>query len=309
MYALPRSAYIHKVVKAFRLAGWCSQNISRDREEEMPMLEYPESHTIARQMQETILGKTIASGEYVHPNANIFNPEGAPERYCLAVGGTVTGVQYHAPDICVMLDNGYGIQFRQGGGKICFYDAPSSVPPKYNFRFSFEDGSGLTYSVLLWSYGVDVMDHAAWMAYCKGVDESRFQPMSGSLDSYMAFVQNHMEDPKQAVKVYLTKSVAGIMSTFAGEILLHAGIHPAIQIGRLDAAAHERLYAAMQGVLQRACEAGGRTSEVDLYGRPGAYLAMSERKHIGEPCPLCAQPLAKASVGGVVAYCPKCQAR
>ncbi len=273
------------------------------------MLEYPESYTIARQMREAILGKTVASGEYVNPNANIFNPEGASDRYSRSVGGTVTEIQYHAPDLYIALDNGYGIQFRQGGGKIFYSDAPSGEPKKYNFRFAFTDGSGVTYSVLLWSYGVDVIDHAAWDALTRAADATRFQPMSGSFQEYQAFVKNHLDDPKQAIKIYLTKNVAGIMSTFAGEILLRAGMHPSINIGRLDDAAHERIYNAMRDVLTRACEAGGRTSEVDLYGHPGGYLAMSERKHIGESCLQCGNPLEKVSVGGVIAFCPKCQAK
>ncbi len=273
------------------------------------MLEYPESHTIARQLQESILGKSVTGGEYVNPNANIFNPEGAPERYPRAVGGTVTDVVYHAPDIFIVLDNGHGILFRQGGGKILYQDRADQQPEKYNFRFSFSDGSSLSYSVMLWSYGVDVIDHAAWGMLTRNADATRFQPMGSSFQEYLAFVKSHMDDPKQPVKIYLTKSMAGIMSTFAGEILLQARMHPSIQIGKLDDGAHERVYNAMRDVLSRACEAGGRTSEYDLYGQPGGYRAMSERKHIGEPCPLCGDPLQKVSVGGIIAFCTRCQAK
>lgn len=273
------------------------------------MLEYPESDIIARQMRETILGKAIVGGEYINPNANIFNPEGAPERYPLAAGGVVSDVAYHAPDTYVMLHNGYGILFRQGGGKIRYHASPSEEPKKVNFRFPFSDGSGLTYAVQLWSYGVDVIDHEAWAARVRSADKTRFQPLGGSFWAYTDFVRNHMDDPKQAIKTYLTKNIAGIMSTFAGEILLHANIHPAMHVGKLDDKAHERIYAAMADVLTQACKAGGRTSEVDLFGNPGGYQAMSERKHIGEPCPLCGNPLAKVSVGGIIAFCPKCQVK
>lgn len=273
------------------------------------MLEYPESYTIARQMKDALLGKTVSHGEYVNPNANIFNPEGAPGRFPYAAGGTVTDVVYHAPDIYIVLDNGYGILFRQGGGKIRYSGTDAGVPKKYNFRFTFSDNSSLTYSVLLWSYGVDVIDHAAWAEHMRKTDETRLQPLGCSFSEYLAYVKSHMEDPKQPAKTYLAKNLAGIMSTFAGEILLYAGIHPSTQIGKLDDATHERLYHAMVDVLERACKAGGRTSEVDLYGQPGGYPAMSERKHIGEPCPKCGHPLGKASVGGVIAFCPKCQAK
>lgn len=273
------------------------------------MLEYPESYTIARQMRSVLLGKTVAGCEYVNPNANIFNPEGAQERYPHAIGGTVSEVVYHAPSIYIALDNGYGILIRQGGGKILYHASPSGEPNKYHFRIPFSDGGSLTYSVLLWSYGVDVIPRDSWSACVRSADEQRFEPLAGSFAEYLDFVKTHADDPKQAVKVYLTKNIAGIMSTFAGEILLSAKVHPAVQVGKLTDAAHEGIYRAMRDVLTRACEAGGRTSEHDLYGNAGGYLAMSERKHAGEPCPACGAALEKVSVGGVVAYCPKCQAK
>jgi formamidopyrimidine-DNA glycosylase len=118
-----------------------------------------------------------------------------------------------------------------------------------------------------------------------------------------------MEDAKQAVKVYLSKHVGGVMSAFAGEILLYAGVHPSVQIGKLGAEVHARIFVAMRDVLSRAEAAGGRATEVDLFGMPGGYRAMAERKHIGEPCPVCGRALEKISVGGVIAFCPACQAK
>lgn len=270
------------------------------------MLEYPESYTIAGQMRASIMGKTVTGGEYVNPNANIFHPNGAPERYPLLKDGRVIEIEYHAPDLYVRLDNGYGILFLQGGGKILYNESKSKEPAKYNFRFSFSDGSSLTYSVKLWSYGVDAITHAEWAVRKKRTDSERFQPLNGTLEKYLSYIHTH-DVEKQPVKTYLAKNLAGVMSTFAGEILLYAGIHPSITFSKLDDMAHEKIFTAMDDVLTRACAAGGRTSEVDLYQNPGKYQAMTERKHIGEPCPICHQAMGKISVGGIIAYCPSCQ--
>ena len=48
---------------------------------------------------------------------------------------------------------------------------------------------------------------------------------------------------------------------------------------------------------------------IDLFGNSGYYRAMAERKHIGEPCPVCGRALEKISVGGAFAHCPACQAK
>ena len=99
------------------------------------------------------------------------------------------------------------------------------------------------------------------------------------------------------------------MSTFAAEILLYAGIHPSIQLNKLSQIEHEHIYNSMKDVLKSAAEKGGRITERDLYNMKGTYLAMTERKHIGEHCPVCDHILEKNSSGGVTAFCPNCQKR
>lgn len=273
------------------------------------MLEYPELHTIARQMRESIPGKTVTGGSYLNPNANIFQPADAPERYQLLAGGRVEAIELHAPELYVKLDNGFGILFCQGGGKIRYSQTGADEPKKVNYRFPFADGGSLTYAVLLWSMGVYALSHAEWAGRKAAALVERFQPFGGGFEDYMAFVRSHREDEKQAVKVYLSKHIGGVMSAFAGEILLYAKVHPTVQIGKLGEAAHARIFASMREVLSRAADAGGRVTECDLLGNPGGYRAMAERKHIGEPCPVCGGLLEKISAGGVSAYCPACQAK
>lgn len=73
------------------------------------MLEYPETRTIIKRMENEIIGKTVESGAMVKHNNNMFMNEGRAAQYNLLNGGTVKKTECLAPDIYIMLDNSYGI--------------------------------------------------------------------------------------------------------------------------------------------------------------------------------------------------------
>jgi len=269
------------------------------------MLEYPEIKTIASQMKTELIGKTVESGSLVKKNSNMFMAENHAEQYSLLNGGTVRHIEVLAPDIYVMLDNGYGILFCQSGGKILFNE--SKPPNNYNIIFNFTDGSSLTYTMMLFTLGIHAISHDDWRNRVQTTP--KFDPLGdNSFDDYINFINSRPdEETKKPIKTFLATNILGVMSTFAAEILLYAKIHPSVQLRKLNKAQHEHIYNSMKSVLTNAYEKGGRANEFNLYGQKGHYVAMAERKHIGENCPLCGNILGKVSVGGVTAFCPNCQ--
>jgi len=269
------------------------------------MLEYPEIKTIVSQMQTGLIGKTVASGALRKKNNNMFMNEGHVAEYGLLNGGTVTRIECLPPEIYIMLDNGYGILFCQCGGKILLNE--SGAPENFNIVFNFTDGGSLTYTMMLFTLGVFAASHGEWQTRVR--ENQKFDPLgSHSFKDYMAFINNRPEgETKKPIKTFIATNISGVMSTFAAEILLYAGIYPSAQARVLGEEQHERIYDAMKSVLTDACEKGGRVSEFDLHGHKGKYVAMAERKHIGEQCPVCGGELGKVSVGGVTAFCPNCQ--
>jgi len=271
------------------------------------MLEYPEIKTIASQMKAELIGKTVESGMMVKKNSNMFMNEGHVAKYNLLNGGTVTQIDYLAPEIYIMLDNGYGILFCQSGGKILFNK--SKLPKNYNIIFNFTDGSSLTYTMLLFTLGIYAVSHEDWQNRKQG--NQKFDPLgNNSFKDYINFINGRPdEELKKPAKTFLATNITGVMSTFAAEILLYAGVYPSIQLRKLNDEQHKRIYESMKYVLTTACEKGGRVNEVNLYGQKGNYIAMAERKHIGDNCPVCGNILGKISVGGVTAFCPNCQVK
>jgi formamidopyrimidine-DNA glycosylase len=271
------------------------------------MLEYPEIKTIVSQMETELIGKTVVSGSLVKKNSNIFMDESHAARYSLLSGGIVLRIECSAPDIYIKLDNGHGILICQCGGKILYN---RSKPPKnYNIILDFSDGSSLTYTMMLFSLGIYAVSHEEWQKRVR--ENKKFDPFSASsFNDYLGYIKDKPADEiKKPVKTFLASNISGVMSTFAAEILLYAKIHPSIQLQKLSDEQNKRIYEAMRSVLADAYKKGGRASEVDLYGQKGSYIAMAERKHIGENCPICGNILGKISVGGVTAFCPVCQTK
>jgi formamidopyrimidine-DNA glycosylase len=259
-------------------------------------------------MEHELIGKTIQSGEVVKRNSNMFMGSSEAIQYDCLTNGTVVGIESMPPNIYILLNNDWGILIRQSGGKILYNKTASDIPKNHNIIFHFTDGGSLTYTMNLFTLGIIAVSLGEWQSI-KQLD-TRFDPLGdSSLEGYMGFINADKDYLAKPVKLFLTNHMMGISSTFAAEILLHAGIYPSTRLNKLTADEHKRIYETMKRVLNTATEAGGRTSETDLYGVKGRYVAMAERKHIGEGCPVCGNTLEKNSTGGVTAFCPCCQVK
>jgi len=116
-----------------------------------------------------------------------------------------------------------------------------------------------------------------------------------------------------AVKSYImdSKVVVGVGNIYAGEALFDAGIDPARAAGRISRERYRLLAGAIRAVLEEAIAAGGTTLRdyVGGTGQPG-YFGQKLRVYgrTGEPCPRCATPLRRRTIGQRASYyCPRCQ--
>ena len=67
-------------------------------------------------------------------------------------------------------------------------------------------------------------------------------------------------------------------------------------------------YRSVNTVTKEAIREGGRSSEVDLYGRPGGFVPRVCRDTLRQPCPECGTAIVKFSFEGGSCYvCPGCQ--
>jgi formamidopyrimidine-DNA glycosylase len=107
------------------------------------------------------------------------------------------------------------------------------------------------------------------------------------------------------------KLLSGIGNIYADESLLRAGVRPRRRAASLTRCELERLYAAVQAVLNEAITAGG--SSVSDYVDSNGDAGMFQFQHRvygreGELCLVCRTPIKRIVIAGRSAhYCPKCQ--
>ncbi len=107
--------------------------------------------------------------------------------------------------------------------------------------------------------------------------------------------------------------VAGVGNIYADEALFEAGLHPARKASSLRRAEKERLFLAIQTVLERGIEFGG-TSFRDFVNSDGEQGSNQEELYVyardGEPCLKCGTAIVKTVISQRgTHFCPTCQPR
>ncbi len=117
----------------------------------------------------------------------------------------------------------------------------------------------------------------------------------------------------QPIKNFLMNShvVVGIGNIYANEILFYSNIHPSLPIGSVSMKMWEIVVEKSRTVLERAIASGGSTISdfVNSSGQKGYFqLELMVYGRAGEPCKLCATPIAKQVIGGrSTFFCLSCQ--
>lgn len=109
------------------------------------MFELPEYTTISRQINQTLIGKTIRIGNYGNsPHKFVWHNIAEDEFAQYIVGKRVEDSFVRGRWLFVPLHPGYTLLFGECGGKLLFHQAGSKIPAKYHLYVEFDDGSFLT---------------------------------------------------------------------------------------------------------------------------------------------------------------------
>ncbi len=275
------------------------------------MFELPEVVHLARQLDETIVGKTIARVVVPadRPKFLFLSPDWPAFGTALA-GRRVEGAAPRGRWILCALDDGRRLLFGEFGGRLLFHPAGTSVPAKRHWIAEFDDGARLSLAIQMWGFlGVLTEAEIAQHPYAGTLGltplDARFTEttLSERLDQHAA-----AED--ESIKAFLTHSpnVAGIGNGYLQDILYRACLSPKRKVSALTADDRHELFRAISQTLAEAVRLAGRDTERDLFDQPGRYVPLLDRRAVGRPCPVCGTPIAKIQyLGGSCYLCPRCQ--
>ena len=275
------------------------------------MFELPEFVTLAKQMNDTLAGKTIQQGQLGNsPHKFVWYNRSHEEFERLTKGKSVGEAQAKGKWLFVPLEPGYVLLLGECGGKVLYHLPDAKLPKKYHLYLTFDDGSFLTATTQMWG---------AMELYEKGkerdrqyVKDMRTTPIEPefTFDYFCTLVDNLVTEKKQSAKGLLTQdqTIPGLGNGIAQDILFRARLHPKHPIADLSLGQRRALYDAILGTLAEVIDKGGRYDEVDLYGHPGGYTRLMDRNALGHPCPECGGEIVKMQyLGGACYLCPNCQ--
>jgi formamidopyrimidine-DNA glycosylase len=276
-----------------------------------PVPELPEVETVRRNLEATILGRTIVGVSLSGKKLRAPIARGLPSR---ARGRSVDAVRRHGKYLLVDLAGGVSLISHLGmSGRWLFHaEAPVRRMAHVHVRVRFSDDTELWFQDprrfgLLKLVATDRLSRDPTLAIL-GPDPIA-SPPSG------AWLSQQGRGASIAVKNFLLdqKRIAGIGNIYASEILHRAGVDPRRRASSLARAEWDRVAPEIGQVLGEAIARMGTTFSMyrTLWNEPGTYgdqLMVYDRA--GEPCRRCGTAIRRIVQGQrSTFYCPSCQGR
>ena len=275
------------------------------------MFELPECVNLARQINEEFEGRRVTRGRLGNsPHKFVWynrSPEGFQR---LSAGKRVGHSSARGRWIFIPLQPECVLLIGECGGRL-LYHAPGSDPPeRYHLRIDFDDESLMTVTTQMWG-AMELHESGSELdrEYVKGM---RPTPVDEgfTLAYFSELIESIPAGGARSVKGLLTQNqlIPGLGNSIAQDIMFRARLHPRHALSDLGPRACKGLFDAIVGTVASVTEAGGRSDELDLYGRPGGYARLMDSRSVGRPCPVCGTPVEKISyLGGSCYLCPGCQ--
>jgi formamidopyrimidine-DNA glycosylase len=295
------------------------------------MPELPEVETVARDLQRSVAGATIADAE-VRWERTIRHPQPSDRFVAELRGATIRQVGRRAKSVLLQLADGrvMTVALRMTGALIV---APPGTPddPYARVVFRLADGRELRYRdvrkfgrIGLWERGGvrrasrrgkrrrAVAEQAA--PYRVGDVFARHgpEPLAHSFSAERLAARLRGRSARLKTLLLDQSFVAGVGNIYADEALWRARLHPLRAADTLTPAEVRRLHRAIRFVLRQAIANRG-TSLADFVGADGEPGDNAERlsvyRRTGQPCLRCGREIVRIVVGQrSTHFCPRCQA-
>ena len=275
------------------------------------MIELPEVVTIARQIRSEFVGKRVEAVSIAEDRPKfMFLNEDLDTYEERLVGRAIVDVFGNGKWIFSTLDSGNVLLIGEMFGRILYVPSDEAAPKKPHGVVTFEGGDRLVVTIQAWG-GFQVLTpeeltahpYAGHLGISPIAEEFTPERFDEILDESGAW-------SRRPIKAFLVHegNVCGIGNGYLQDVLFRAGLSPKRKVPDLSLDERGRLHGAITTTMAEAIGKGGRDTEVDLYGRPGEYVPILDRRAVGSSCPDCGTPIEKISyLGGSCYVCPECQ--
>lgn len=270
------------------------------------MLEIPEIFALARQCNETLIGKRITC---VTPTTN-------QQKFCW-FNGDVSAYPTHLLGKTITKSTSQGMfldliieDFTLSlcdGVNMRHYQPNEKLPDTFQLMIHFDDTSTLVFTVAM--YG------GIWL-FTKTFDNIYYQnslkspsPLTEAFsEEYFELLFTKVKD--MSVKAFLAteQRIPGLGNGSLQDILFLSKIHPKRKISTLTIIEKNTLLKTIKKTLHSMSTEGGRNTEKDLFGNYGGYKTLLSKNTVNKPCSICNDTITKESyMGGAIYFCPTCQ--
>ena len=270
------------------------------------MPELPEVESTRRGLARDVVGSTIAAAIVRDRRLRWPVPAGLPRKLAAR---TIREVRRRAKYLLIDVGTGTVLVHLGMSGSLRLLDARTVPRPHDHIDIVLDDGRCVRYH--------DPRRFGCWLWIDSDPARHRLlahlgpEPLGPEFDS--AWLHGRLRGRTAPIKNLLMNSrlVAGIGNIYANEALFLAGIDPRRPGGRIARKRIDRLVGAIREVLGAAVEAGGTTLRdyTRTDGATGEFAGrLSTYEREGEPCPSCAAPIARATLGQRGTwFCRRCQ--
>ncbi len=274
------------------------------------MIELPESNTLARQITESRAGRSITAvipAASPHKFAWYFgDPADYPNRLInnqiLSARGVGMFVEITLSNATLLFGDGVNLRLHPAAGPL---------PKKHQLLLEFDDETAFTASLAMYGaifcWAKDVEFDNPYYAIAK----DKPSPLSAGFDrAYFEQLLTPDSVQKLSLKAALAteQRIPGLGNGSLQDVLWHAGLHPRRKTHSLTDTDMENLFSSLKHTLAEMTRLGGRSTEKDLFGKPGAYNVTMCAANKDRPCPKCGSSIQKESyLGGSIYTCSQCQ--
>lgn len=272
------------------------------------MIEIPEAATLSRQMAEALAGRSVCgvtAGATPHRFAWFYSDREELEAF--AVGRRVSGGKAVAG--FARLDLGDRSFLFSEGMRVLLHREGEPRPAKHQLLVEFDDGSALSSSAQMYG-GVGLVNPETFDNPFFRHSAEKPSPLGDDFTWEYFLAIAEAATPSLSAKGLLAteQRIPGLGNGALQDILFRARVHPKRKVQTMAEAELRAIYDAVKDRLRLMTAAGGRDTELDLFGNPGGYTTLMSRGTVGKPCPECGTPVEKlAYMGGSVYVCPGCQ--